>query len=69
MLEDQPEFMTVEQAARLLQLGRSKAYELTLEWERSNRTSGLPFIRFGRQKRVPRDALSRYVNELLDPSK
>ena len=33
MLDDLPPFMTVEQAADVLQLGRSKTYELTVEWE------------------------------------
>ena len=32
MLEDLPPFLTVEQAAKVVQLGRSKAYELTVEW-------------------------------------
>ena len=68
MLENLPEFMTVEQAARALQLGRSKAYELTAEWEESGHTRGLPFVRFGHQKRVPRDALLAHVRELLAPT-
>jgi hypothetical protein len=33
MLDDLPPIMTVEQAASVLQLGRSKTYELTVEWE------------------------------------
>ena len=39
-----PKFLTVEQAAKLLQLGRSKAYALTAEWERSGGTTGIPFV-------------------------
>lgn len=31
VLEDLPPFLTVEQAAKVLQLGRSKTYELTVE--------------------------------------
>lgn len=53
MLRDLPAFLTVEQAAAELQLGRSKAYELTVEWERTGGQSGLPFVRFGHQKRIP----------------
>ncbi len=34
MLDDLPPFLTVCQAAEVLQLGRSKTYELTVEWER-----------------------------------
>ena len=57
MFNDLPPFLTVEQAAKVLQIGRSKAYELTVEWEASRGSSGLPFVRCGWQKRVPRAAL------------
>lgn len=62
-----PRFLTVEQASQLLQLGRSKTYELTVEWERTGGRSGIPFVRFGNQKRVPLDALMRWVEAKLDP--
>ena len=42
MLDDLPPFLTVEQAAKVLQLGRSKAYELTVEWERSGGRAACP---------------------------
>jgi excisionase family DNA binding protein len=67
MLDDLPPFLTVEQAGKALQLGRSKSYELTVEWERSGGTSGIPFVWFGNQKRIPRDALVRYVEGQLQP--
>jgi len=60
--------MTVCQAAKVLQLGRSKTYELTVEWERSGGQRGLPFVWFGRQKRVPRPVLVRFIEDLLGPS-
>jgi hypothetical protein len=59
VLRDLPPFLTVEQAAKELQLGRSKAYELTVEWERSGGRSGLPFVWFGHQKRIPTSWLIR----------
>ena len=65
---EMPTFLTVEQAAKVLQLGRSKAYELTVEWERSGGKSGIPFVWFGNQKRVPLDALMRWVDGQLDPT-
>lgn len=65
MLDDLPPFLTVEQAGKVLQLGRSKTYELTVEWERSGGKSGIPFVRFGSQKRIPRDALVRFVEAQL----
>lgn len=63
-----PRFLTVEQAAKLLQLGRSKTYALTVEWERSGGTSGIPFVWFGNQKRVPLEALMRWVEGQLGPT-
>jgi len=68
VLDDLPPFLTVCQAAKVLQLGRSKTYELTVEWERSGGQRGLPFVWFGRQKRVPRAALVRFIEDLLGPS-
>jgi excisionase family DNA binding protein len=63
---DVPRFLTVEQAGKLLQLGRSKTYELTVEWERSGGRSGIPFVWFGNQKRIPLDGLMRWVDAQLD---
>ena len=65
MLDDLPPFLTVTQAAEVLQLGRSKTYELTVEWERTGGASGLPFLRFGCQKRVPRAALVRFIEATI----
>ncbi len=65
MLDDLPPFMTVPQAAKVLQLGRSKTYEMTVEWERSGGATGLPFVWFGSQKRVPRAALVRFIENAL----
>lgn len=67
MFDDVPPFMTIEQAAKVLQLGRSKTYELSVEWERSGGASGLPFVRIGHQKRIPRAVLQRFVDATLAP--
>lgn len=65
MLDELPAFMTVEQAAKVVQLGRSKAYQLTVQWERTGGASGLPFVWFGHQKRIPRAALERFIDQAL----
>ena len=65
MFDDLPPLLTVEQAAKVLQIGRSKAYELTVEYERTAGASGLPFIWIGNQKRIPRDALAEYIESQL----
>jgi excisionase family DNA binding protein len=67
VLDELPPFLTVDQAAETLQLGRSKTYELTVEWERSGGEIGLPFVRFGCQKRVPRAALEQFIERTLRP--
>lgn len=48
--DDLPRFLTVEEAAALLRLKRSTAYELV-------RQGQIPAFRVGRFIRVPRDAL------------
>ena len=62
MLDDLPPFLTVGQAAKVLQLGRSKTYELTVEFDCSAGRTGLPFVWLGKQKRIPRTALLRYMD-------
>jgi hypothetical protein len=63
MLDDLPPFLTVPQAAKVLQLGRSKMYELTAEYDCTGGRSGVAFIWLGHQKRIPRSVLLR----LLEP--
>jgi excisionase family DNA binding protein len=53
-----PAFLTVPEAAQILRLGRSAAYEAVARGE-------LPAVRFGRRLRVPRHALARLAG--LDP--
>jgi excisionase family DNA binding protein len=65
VFDDLPFLLTVEQAAKVLQIGRSKAYELSVEYERSGGRSGLPFVWIGNQKRIPRDELTAYIERQL----
>ena len=66
MFDELPPFMTVIQAGEVLQIGRSKAYELTVEWERTAGRSGLAFVWCGAQKRIPRTALEQFAARALD---
>ncbi len=63
MLEEMPPFMTVTQAVKVLQIGRTRGYELTTEWEKTGGKSGIPCVRFGSQKRVPRAALAQMLGQ------
>ena len=49
-----PDFLTVEEAAEVLRLGRSQAYELTQRWRHTNGREGIPVLKLGRQLRVPK---------------
>ncbi|MCU0311007.1 MAG: helix-turn-helix domain-containing protein [Acidimicrobiales bacterium] len=61
MRQPLPDFLTVEEAARVLRIGRTAAYGLTRQWRATAGAEGLPVVRFGRQLRVPRAALEVYA--------
>ena len=56
-----PDFLTVEEAAAVLRIGRSTAYELAREYLATDGASGMPVIRLGKQLRVPRALLERWL--------
>jgi len=49
-----PDFLTVEEAAVVLRVGRTTAYELARGFLAGNEADGIPVVRVGRQMRVPR---------------
>ena len=56
--DEPPQLLTVDEAARLLRIGRSRAYELANEYLNSGGTTGIPVFRLGPAcLRVPRWAL------------
>jgi excisionase family DNA binding protein len=61
----QPDFLTVEEAARIFRVGRTAAYEQARLWEETDGERGLPVVRFGRLMRVPRAALERLIGAPL----
>lgn len=56
-----PLVLTVDEAARVLRIGRSAAYEQTAVYLRTGGTEGLPVVRLGRSLRVPRHELGRLL--------
>ena len=56
-----PILLKVEEAAAVLRVGRSKAYEMKTLYVASGGTQGLPCLRMGDVLRVPRFALEALV--------
>jgi hypothetical protein len=65
-LDELPDFLTVEEAAAVLRIGRTSAYLLCQRLRFSGGESGLPVVRVGRQLRVPRAALLRLAQSGAD---
>jgi hypothetical protein len=56
-----PSLLTVEEAAAVMRIGRTKAYAMAREWRATGGASGLPVIDFGNTLRVPRHALEQVI--------
>jgi hypothetical protein len=57
-----PSVLTVEEAARVLRIGRGAAYAAARRWRATQGREGLPVIVLGRSLRVP----SVLLKEMLD---
>lgn len=66
-LTDAPDFLTMEEAAAVLRIGRNQVYELARVWRATGGERGVPVVEFGRLLRVPKAALMRMAG-LAEPS-
>lgn len=67
-MSELPDFLTVEEAAGVLRIGRTAAYEQAKRFEETEGQEGIPVIRVGRLMRVPRAALERWSGGPLSTS-
>ena len=65
MAREIPALLTVEEAGRLLRIGRTKAYAMAREWRETEGRSGLPVVDLGHVLRVPRRALEDLIGAEL----
>ena len=65
---DLPEMLRVEEAAAVLRISRSTAYDGVAVFQRTGGAAGLPSIRIGRCVRVPKAALLAWIDEQLGGS-
>ena len=56
-----PALLTVEEAAGVLRIGRTKAYAMAQEWRDTGGKSGLPVVDLGHVLRVPLSQLEAIV--------
>jgi len=56
-----PTFLTIQEAAQVLRISRSSAYEHANAWLRTDGQSGIPCIRLGRRLVVPIAALESWA--------
>lgn len=60
-----PDFLTVEEAAAVLRIGRTVAYAMTHEYLVTEGGSGLPCVKIGKQVRVVRALLEAKVGTAI----
>jgi excisionase family DNA binding protein len=64
-IEELPEMLRVDEAAEVLRISRSRAYDEVNAFLRSGGAAGLPSIRIGRTVRVPKRALVAWIDAQL----
>lgn len=65
-LHDLPPFLTIEEAARLLRIGRTTAYLQARIYRETGGREGLPNLSLGRRKLVPLQNLLQLINPAHD---
>ena len=52
VLVDAPDFLTMEETAEILRIGRNQVYELARVWRASDGERGVPVVEFGQARQA-----------------
>ena len=66
--DELPAFLTVEEAAAVLRIGRTKAYALVTEWRVTGGKRGMRVVDLGGVLRVPMSAIEEMAGGPIDPA-
>lgn len=58
-----PDFLTVEETAQVLRIGRTTAYAEVRRFHVTHGREGIPSVRIGRSLRIPRSALLHLIDD------
>ncbi len=68
-----PDCLTIEEAARVLRIGRTAAYGLARTWKVTGGQAGIPYLELGSSYRVPTAALEtmlgRPITHIPEPKR
>lgn len=64
-IDNLPDMLRVDEAAIVLRISRSRAYDEVAAYQRTGGAEGLPSIRIGRCLRVPKHALLAWIEAKL----
>jgi hypothetical protein len=59
--DEAPEMLKVEEAAKLLRISRSSAYEGVAVFQTTKGSDGIPSVRIGHSLRVPKSLLAAWL--------
>lgn len=66
-----PDLLTIEEATRVLRIGRTAGYEQARQWRETNGAVGIPVMDVGGQFRVPRwkleERIGRAITHIPEP--
>ena len=65
-LDELPDMLRVGEAAHVLRISRTRAYDEVAAYRRSGGKEGLPSIAIGRCLRIPKKALLAWIDEQLE---